>query len=139
MPSCLLAALPLQPLLHYVSGLASTLRLHCLPDETNHFIVRKLLEGCRHRNARQDQRLPITNDILRCIIPALNSVCLNQFESNLFRVAFLLAFYGFLRIGEITVNPEAVVLVYGIELRIRTLKLTTFTVWVAVCYGYESW
>ena len=85
-----------------MSGPAATLRLHCLPDVTNHFIVRRLLEGCRRRNARQDQRLPITIDILRHIIPALNSVCLNQFESNLFRVAFLLAFYGFLQIGKNT-------------------------------------
>ena len=38
----------------YVSGIAATLHLHCLPDVTNHFIVRRLLEGCCHHNARQD-------------------------------------------------------------------------------------
>ena len=63
-------------------------------------------ERCRHRTARQDQRLPITIDILHRIIPALNSVYLNQFESNHFRVEFLLAFYGFLRIGEITAQSR---------------------------------
>ena len=62
----------------YVSGLAATLRLHRLPDVTNRFIVRRLLEGCRRRNARQDQRLPFMIDTLHRIIPALNSVCLNQ-------------------------------------------------------------
>ena len=85
----------------YVSGIASTLRLYSLPDITQHFIVQCLLDGCRRRNSCRDARLPITLDILRQIIPALGSVCASQFEVLLFRTAFLLAFFGFLHVGEL--------------------------------------
>ena len=84
------------------SGIASTLRLFSLPDISQQFIVKCLLDGCRQLNSRRDARLPITLDILRRIIPALGSVCASQFEALLFRTAFLLTFLGFLRVGELT-------------------------------------
>ena len=102
--------MPPQPLLTNVSEIAATLHLHCLPDVTNHFIVRRLLEGCCRRNAWRDQWRPITIDILHRIVPALNSVCFNHFQAKLFRVAFLLAFYGFLQIGKNTAPSVKVVL-----------------------------
>ena len=86
----------------YVSGISSTLRLYSLPDMTQHFIIKRLLDGCRRRNHSRDTRRPITLDILRLIIPALHSVCVSHFEALLFRVAFLLAFFGFMRVGELT-------------------------------------
>ena len=76
----------------YISGIASTLRLQGSHDITKHFIVKRMLDGCRRRRGRQDQRRPITIVLLRRIIPALNIVCTNQYEALLFRVAFLLAF-----------------------------------------------
>ena len=90
----------------YVSGIASQLQLLSFPDVTKHFVVKRLLEGCRRRNTRRDRRRPITHDILCRIIPALQAVCSNHFEARLFRVAFLLAFYGFLRIGELTASAR---------------------------------
>ena len=83
----------------YVSGIASTLRLYSLPDITQHFIVKRLLDGCRRRNSRRDTRRPITLDILRRIIPALGSVCTSQFEALLLRTAFLFAFSGSCGLG----------------------------------------
>ena len=91
----------------YVSGIASTLRLHNFPDITKHFIVKRMLDGCRRRHGRRDLRRPITISVLRKIIPALTAVCRNQFEAHLFRTAFLLAFYGFLRVGELTTTTRA--------------------------------
>ena len=85
-----------------MSGIASTLRLYSLPDITQHFIVKRLLDGCRRRNNSHDTRRPITFDILRRIIPALQSVCSSQYEALLFCVALLLAFVGFMRVGELT-------------------------------------
>ena len=90
----------------YISGIASTLRLQGSHDITKHFIVKRMLAGCRRRRGRQDQRRPITIVLLRRIIPALNIVCTNQYEALLFRVAFLLAFFGFLRVGELTASTR---------------------------------
>ena len=64
----------------YGSGIASTLRLHGLTDITQRFIIKRLLTVCRRRNSRCDARLPITIDILRRIIPALQSVCFGSLK-----------------------------------------------------------
>jgi site-specific recombinase XerD len=45
--------------------------------------------------------LPVTFDRLCSIICTLSQVCYNQFETALFRAAYTLAFYAFLRISEI--------------------------------------
>ena len=93
----------------YVSGIASSLRLAGSPDITKHFIVKRLLEGSRRLDSRRDLRRPITFSILRRIVPALDSICTNQFEAQLFRAAFLFAFFGFLRVGEFTAKSKHVV------------------------------
>ncbi len=90
----------------YVSGIASTLRLSGSPDITKHFIIKRLLDGCRRLNSRRDARRPITLLILQRIVPALDSVCSSHFEACLFRTAFLLAFFGFLRVGELTATSK---------------------------------
>ncbi|VDI67713.1 Hypothetical predicted protein [Mytilus galloprovincialis] len=57
---------------------------------------------------RVDSRKPITVDVLKRIILILHHVCKSNYETTLFRAAFALAFFGFMRIGEITyVNKNA--------------------------------
>ena len=67
-----------------------------------HFIITKLKEGCRRLNARADTRLPITPAILMRLCQVLPVLCKSQFEALLFKAAFLLAFFGFLRVSEFT-------------------------------------
>lgn len=50
----------------------------------------------------QDARIPITKNILHQICDFLPVTVSNAFEIAMFRAMFLLAFYGFLRVGEIT-------------------------------------
>ena len=86
----------------YVAGVGCFCKLRGWADPTNNFIVAKLLEGCRRDGARQDGRLPISLSLLCRLLEALPKVCASQFESTIFRAAMLLAFFGFLRIGEFT-------------------------------------
>ena len=73
-----------------------------MEDTTKHFIVNKLLEGFRRSKPSQDQRLPITLDILDRIISILPIICKTAYESCLFSSASTLAFHAFLRVGEFT-------------------------------------
>ena len=88
----------------YVAGVGCFCKLRGWADPTDNFIVAKLLEGCRRDGARQDGRLPISLSLLCRLLEALPMVCASQFESTMFRAAMLLAFFGFLRVGEFTAN-----------------------------------
>ncbi|XP_041461741.1 uncharacterized protein LOC121413047 [Lytechinus variegatus] len=72
------------------------------PDVTDAFVIRRLVDGCRRKNARRDTRCPITLPILKSILNSLTHVCVNTYDLALFRAAFLIAFFGFLRVGEFT-------------------------------------
>jgi len=70
-------------------------------NPTESFLVRKLKEGCRRSNHRSDGRLPITPSLLEKLMKVLPLVCKSSYEAQLFKAAFLLAFFGFLRVGEL--------------------------------------
>ena len=53
---------------------------------------------------RHDCRKPITLKILIKLTEALNKVCFSVYESVLFSCAFSIAFFGYLRIGEIAMS-----------------------------------
>ncbi|XP_063967563.1 uncharacterized protein LOC135157047 [Lytechinus pictus] len=86
----------------YISGLAFTMQTLGWPDVTDAFVIRRLVDGCRRKNARRDTRCPITLPILKSILNSLTHVCVNTYDLALFRAAFLIAFFGFLRVGEFT-------------------------------------
>ena len=91
----------------YVSGISHQHRIRGLQDPTNNFVVLKILEGFRRGNNRVDLRSPITIIVLKKLVLATAHVCSSQFEAALFSAAFKLAFFAFLRIGEITAGTRA--------------------------------
>jgi hypothetical protein len=55
---------------------------------------------------RADTRLSITPDILQRIVSILPGICFNMYENKLFKAAFTLAYWGLLRVGEITLSNK---------------------------------
>ena len=88
----------------YVRAIGFHCKLYSEIDPTNRFIVSKLLEGMKRLRHKSDTRLPITLSMLNQILHKLGTVCTNKFETKLFSAAFTLAFFGFLRVGEITLS-----------------------------------
>ena len=86
----------------YISGIAFGMQALGWPDVTGCFVIRRLVDGCRRKNARRDTRCPITLSILKSMINSLSHICNSTYDEALFRAAFLVAFFGFLRIGEFT-------------------------------------
>ena len=91
----------------YLSGLAFFLKLNNLPNFTSNFVIRKLVEGLRRERPQQDCRQPITLPLLARILGALPAVCMSVFECCLFRAAFSLAFFAFLRVGEVVLGSSS--------------------------------
>jgi len=71
-------------------------------DPTDSFLLKKLKEGTKRGNPRKDSRLPISPVLLAKLVRILTSVCNSSLEVLMFKAAFLLAFFGFLRVGEFT-------------------------------------
>ena len=70
-------------------------------DPTKAFLILKLLSATKSRS-RADIRLPITLPVLRLLVDALRQTSSLFYHRTLFTAMFLTAFYGFLRVGEIT-------------------------------------
>lgn len=90
----------------YISGIGFKCKLVGAPDNSQNFLVRKLLEGIKRSKHSKDCRLPITKNILKKLINATSLVCSSKFETILFSSAFSLAYHGFLRVGEFTANSN---------------------------------
>lgn len=83
------------------SALAYIHRLFQYQDFSNSFLVKQFLKGANNiRAVAPDTRLPITYELLRKIIPAIAITIKSEIHRHLFTSMCLLAFHGFLRIGE---------------------------------------
>lgn len=121
----------------YISGLSFHHKISNLTDNTQLFVVRKLLEGVKRSKRQLDKRLPITIKLLDRILAILPCVCSSRYEAKLFLSVFSLAFYGLFRVGELTVGPKGMdahtikienvkVHLDGIELFLATSKTDQF-------------
>ncbi|KAM4807939.1 LOW QUALITY PROTEIN: uncharacterized protein WCC33_001415 [Rhinophrynus dorsalis] len=80
----------------------SLLRLAEVEDLTDRFVVRKIVKGWgRQEVQRKDRRRPVDARRLEALLKALDQVCASPYEVKLFGVAFVLAFHGAFRIGEL--------------------------------------
>lgn len=91
----------------YLSGVNYKMKINNWYDYSESFILEKMLSGMHRLNKRSDSRKPITIDILTQIIPKLQYVCSSSYETQMFKAAFCLAFFGFMRIGEISYISRA--------------------------------
>lgn len=91
----------------YMSSIAFHLKINNLPDTTKTFIIQKFLVGLSRKQPFVDVRRPITLELLHRIIQVLQSTCKSSYESTLFTSAYLLAYFGFLRVGELAITSDA--------------------------------
>ena len=89
----------------YISGLSFHTRINEFDDNTQKFVVKKLIDGNkRSKSPQKDSRLPITMELLVKILSVLPIVCSSHYESEIFTAAYALAYYGLFRVGELTVD-----------------------------------
>ena len=63
-----------------------------------------MLRGAKHLASSSNVRQPITLDVLEKLLEAVQYVAISEYQPPLYRAMFLLAFYAFLRVGEVTVR-----------------------------------
>ena len=82
----------------YISGLSFYHKLNNWYDPSELSVVKKLLEGCQRSRTSVDNRAPITPQILHSICLSLQFLCYNDYEAILFKAAYLLAYFGLMRV-----------------------------------------
>jgi len=91
----------------HMSAISREHKILGMSDPTNHFLIQKLMYGLRRSVKRCDTRAPITVEILQQLPKALDAICFSNYEAELFKAAFSLAFFGFLRVGEMVFTTMA--------------------------------
>ena len=83
-----------------LSALSHFQRMLGHQDNTKHFMVMKMIAGARNLSAPVAVRLPITAPVLMTLVRAIPLVFSHYYDRKLLRAMLCLAFYAFLRIGE---------------------------------------
>lgn len=88
-----------------LSALAFLFKLSGEVDVTKSFVIRQTLKGYQKGNCSRYSRHLVSFSVLGKVRGSLDGVCSLSFERILFRVAFLLAFFGAFQVSEL-VSPS---------------------------------
>lgn len=91
----------------YVSALGYFHRIAGFPDPTKVHFIQEMLKGYGKLGHRLDARLPITLPILKRLLASTEAICSSHYRACLFKAMCGLAFFAFLRVGEITVTSDS--------------------------------
>ena len=104
--------------LSYVSAIGFVHRFKGLTDPTSTTVVHKLLAAANKFKPKMDSRLPITLIILHNLVQSLRHTVSNPYTRTLFHAMYVVAFFGLMRIGEITQSKDGVVALYLDQLQV---------------------
>ena len=90
----------------YVSAISYVLKLAGVADPTESRLILQVLKGYRRLTPVRDVRLPITLPILRQLIRSFETTLSSNYQIYLPTAMCVLAFFAFLRIGELTVSTK---------------------------------
>lgn len=90
----------------YVSAISFVHKINFYEDPTDSFLIKKILKGAHNLRRSSDTRLPITKEILQKLVHALPFVIADFYNRIMLKAMMSLAYYCFLRIGEITVKKN---------------------------------
>ena len=90
----------------YVTAVSFQAKISGLPDPTNSFLVRKLLQGVRKSMpSGPDIRFPVTKPILDKLVSALQFTTQSSYYRLMYTAMFTLCYYCLFRISEVVGNP----------------------------------
>ena len=88
----------------HVSAIAAVHKIAGVTDPTTIFLIQKVLQGARRARPQCDTRLSITLPILIKLVDSLPHICDSYWDRSLYRCMHLMAFFAFLRVGEMTTS-----------------------------------
>lgn len=89
----------------YLSAIAYVHKIQGYYDPTKSFLIEKLLVALGRRS-QADIRMPISRPLLYELVRALQHTSTSAYGRSLFGAMFMIAFYGFFRIGELSCKSK---------------------------------
>ena len=111
----------------FTSAIGYVHRISNVKDPTSSLLVQKLLSATLKLRPTVDPRLPITIIILQRLVSALSTTVSCFSHRRLLRAMFVVAFFGLMRVGEITMSKDGVVPLHVNQVRI-TPDMVTITI-----------
>ena len=90
----------------YISAIGYSHKFYNFHNPSKVFFIVQMLKGYNKIGFRLDNRLPVTLPILHKLLHSIPSVVDSDYNVALFKAMFSLAFFAFLRIGEITTDSS---------------------------------
>ena len=90
----------------YASAIGYVHKLKAIPEPTSSFLILRLLCTCHKQLKSFDTCMPIVKPRLERLMLTLVHTGTDHYRQHLFQAMFALAFYAFLRIGEITITGK---------------------------------
>ena len=87
-----------------LSAISFVHKVNGFADPTSAFVIKKLLHGASKLRPSVDYRAPVTKEILHSLVRSAPHITDCFYNNTLVCSMYLLAFHGFLRIGEIVVS-----------------------------------
>lgn len=84
-----------------ISAISYIHQLNGYRNPTQAFLIKQLIQSVKKMSVA-DNRLPITLPILKVLLRTLKAVVSDKFDRRMLRAMFVVAFFGLLRIGEIS-------------------------------------
>ena len=122
-------------IMSYISAIGYAHKMKGFADPTKAFLIRKLLTAVG-RNKSSDIRLPITRQVLHELVESLVHTNSSAWQRTLFKAMFLVAFYGFFRLGELAIkgpSSVSVVLQYS-DIQFLSLDSTVQKVKITISH-----
>ena len=108
----------------YISALSYIHKLKAYPDPTISFSVQKAISGAVKNRRSLDTRRPITVDILKKMVAALQHTVTSLYLRALFRAMYSVSFFALMRIGEVTVDTQGAVAIFFHQVTFQQNHLT---------------
>jgi hypothetical protein len=90
----------------YTTALGYAHKVFMLYDPINSTLVQKLLASVCRISPSSDNRLPITKILLLNLVMSVNQMSIPYYHKLLIKTMFIVAFFGLMRIGEITITTN---------------------------------
>ena len=87
-----------------LSAISYIHRCHDLPEPNDNFLVKNSLRGIKNLGTVPDARMPVSLDLLDKLCASVQHVCTSPWIQILFQSMYLLAFFAFIRVGEMTLS-----------------------------------
>ena len=87
-----------------LSAISYIHRCHDLPEPNDNLLVKNSLRGIQNLGTVPDARMPVSLDLLDKLCASVQHVCTSPWTQIFFQSMYLLAFFAFIRVGEMTLS-----------------------------------